>query len=706
MITFAEAGHTLAVGFPLSDVAIPTASVGTVYGVAQIASAASSSVLSNDLAYPYFSRVAAAPSGYPEIIKETLLYYNEQAGRGWTNVGVISAVSSFVNNIASTFIEIAEPEIEIATFQQFLVEQGVAGDLDVEFGELKRCGARVFLALIFDNWQGFMKIADSYGLVGENYVWIAPPSIVGVPFPEPNPLLQGSIGAVFAVRDEDDPILQDFRALWSTLDPNEYIAAGPDYPIGGSFAFIAYDMGIAAAMAIDVLEREGKLDDPNVMVTAEDWNRAIRSLRFEGLSNTVSFKPNGDRIGKFNLQYYSASDNKWFTAAKWTVDDGFQPVSEIVWYSNTTDIPDLDIREPFHYWSCEEKKMKYDPTGKTIEIHTPNADSNVDDIDSNYHCDHFIDCHNMSDESSDCSSDFIIVFIVFGIITGLLVLLCVLLIVFVIVFGLCLKYRRLRVASPFFLILILLSMIVGYISIYSWFGKPNTIACNFQPWLLGISVNSMITALSVKNFRIWRIFRFPSRKLKISNFELFFLWSIFMIPAIIILILWTSISTPTASMEERDGEDHYVCNTGGATGEPGGLIFFFIFVAYTSFILLIGAVVSILTRNVPSQFNETTLLTVSIYNLGFLAAVIIPVFLVVNPFNPFIAWILRTCAILYAFTATMFLQFVPIIFGIFLLDKGKNVKHFKSAIKMTPSDSTTTKTGNDSKTSSITNSAQ
>jgi len=247
--------------------------------------------------------------------------------------------------------------------------------------------------------------------------------------------------------------------------------------------------------------------------------------------------------------------------------------------------------------------------------------------------------------------------------------------------GVVLGYRRMRTASPFFLNVLLLSVILGYCSTYAWYGKPHKVACAFQPWLLGLSSISMIACLAVKNLRIWRIFKFPLKKTKITNAELLIFWLIVMIPAIIILILWTIISTPTAGMEERKDEDHYVCKTGGFTGSPGGLIFFFILVGYTALVLVFAAIISILIRNVPSQFSEVRLLTISIYNLGFLSVVIIPVYLVVQPFNPFIAWILRTSAILYAFTATLFIQFVPIIIGIFLIDKGQNNAKFKSFIK-------------------------
>merc|ERR1712063_209788 len=101
----------------------------------------------------------------------------------------------------------------------------------------------------------------------------------------------------------------------------------------------------------------------------------------------------------------------------------------------------------------------------------------------------------------------------------------------------------------------------------------------------GLSSISMIAALTVKNFRLYRIFRFPWAKIRIHDLELMLYWSLTMIPGVILLILWTIISTPTAKMKERDGEDHYICATGGFTGEPGGLIFFFLFVAYGAIVL-------------------------------------------------------------------------------------------------------------------------
>jgi hypothetical protein len=187
-----------------------------------------------------------------------------------------------------------------------------------------------------------------------------------------------------------------------------------------------------------------------------------------------------------------------------------------------------------------------------VRLETPD-NSGADNIDSEYYCDGFVDCKNISDESFDCITNFVGLYIAFGITTGILLLLSVLFIPFVLVFGVCIKRKRVSAASPVFLLIVIGSVIVGYCSTFAWYGKPNSVACGFQPCLLGLSVVSLIGALSAKTFRIWRIFKSPFSKVIITDLELLVLWILIMIPAIIILALWTLISTPTATMLELDG---------------------------------------------------------------------------------------------------------------------------------------------------------
>ena len=659
---------TLVLGNPTSLISTQTGVVGTVFNMAQLSFAAVAPLFSNKRVYPHYNRLVPSCTKQAQVLRDLLLYYSKE-GPGWTDVAIISTTDPYGTTLSAEFTAITKGEFVIRTYQQYRV---AATNVTFEIAQIKQSSARLIVAFILFGWETVVIEANKQGLINEQHVWITSDTAVGIPFTnnvtsEIAQLSRGLLGSFTYIPDNIKT--QSFVERFSSLDPQLYPAAGPDFP-PYLYTLLSYDVGIMAGLAVAQADKEQLL---NARVTGETWARIIRNITFEGLSGKVVLDESGDRVNDFSLRYFSPESypSQWIPFGRWSNDgSGFTPDTskKVVWFSNTTAVPDLGI--PFKYWSCH-KKEKGEGTGKTIQLRKPDGDD-VNYIKQNYHCDNFIDCQNLSDESVDCPSNYEAVFIAFGIVTGLLILLAIILIVFVIVFGICMGYRRLRGASPSFLILILFSVIMGYSSVFAWFGKPHPVGCNFQPWLLGLSVNSMISALCVKNFRMWRIFRFPFRRTKISDFELLLLWILCMIPAFLILIIWTIISTPTAAMERRDGANHFVCQTGGFTGPPGGLVFFFILVAYSGFILLLGIIVSIAGRNIPSRFNESKLIAISIYNLLFLAAVIIPVFLVLQQFNPFIAWILRTLAILYAFSATMLLLFIPLVVGIFIIDKGRN----------------------------------
>ena len=676
MLNFAEEGVTFVIGLRLS---IGPAVVGSVYEVAQLASFGDSDELSNDLKYPYFSRLSVVGSGYMDALKSCALHYSSN-GKGWTDIAVIASTNTFTISLAQYLIEIAEPEINILSFQQIIDDSPIP--IDVELNEIKRSGARLIFGLIYGHWEEFITKANEFGLVGENYVWFVPPTIVTLLYDNPSPLTNGVVAANTYI-PEDAPLVDVFVNYWQSVDPSIYPNAGPG-TTPSTLTYVAVDTILTAAIAFDSLEKQGIYDEN---IPPEIMTAAIRNVTFEGISGNISFYSNGDRKGEYGIQYYSVANNNWTTSAKWSPTEGYEVIRDIYWYSNTTEIPDLDIRPPFDYWSCHDQKKKTDPTGKTVILQTPDG-SDIDDIDEDYHCDTFIDCENISDEDVNCDTPYFVIFIVFGIITGICILICILLIIFVFVFGNILNYRRLRKISPNFLILLLFTAVFGFSSIFTWFGKPHPVSCFLQPWLLGLPAISMITVLTVKNFRIWRIFQFPLKRVHISDIELFGLWLLIMIPGVIIIILWSAIATPTAAMEQ----DHYICTSRGITGSVGTIIFFSIFVAYSMIILLFGAFISIISRKIPSQFSETKLLTISIYHLAFLAIVIIPVNIVLYISNPYLDWIIRALAILYTFGATVFIQFAPVIFGIFVIDKGQNVKKFVTLndklVSLSPEDHT------------------
>ena len=633
---------------------------------------ATTSILSDKSIYPYFSRIEQANNGQIKSLTAILEYYADLEGPIWRELGILCTALEYGIDLSQSFIEETEDIFDIVSYHNYL--QGESAD--VELRELERSGVRVIIGFIVNaDWDEIIVNADNYGLVNENYVWFTG-NLVGLingftdEEAEVRRLTQGAISTVTYI-PETNALQEMFDERWYQLDPAEYPTNSAP-PTNANL--IGYDFFTAAAMAVDKVDKLGYLD-AGERIDGSIWAQNLRNVSFEGLTGTVIFNEKGDRVSTFSINYFDSASNAWIRAALYSPIDGLEMIRDVVWFSNTTEIPDLDIRPPFNYWSCHDKEEKTDPTGKTVKLYSPD-NSDINNIASEYYCDQFIDCKNLSDESTDCYSNYLVVFIVFGIIIGILILVCIGLLIFVIVFGVILRYRRLRTVSPTILVLLLISIIVGYSSLYAWFGKPHPVACGFQPWLLGLASIGMISSLCVKVFRIWRLFRKSMTRLYISDLQLLLLWCILMTPVVIILVVWTIVSTPTAKLKDFDDTDHYVCTTGGFTGEPGGIIFFFILVGYGFLVLFAGIFLSIVTRNVPSQFNESKLLAISIYNLGFLSVIIIPVFMVVQPYNPFIAWILRTVAILYAFTATLTLQFVPPFFGILLFDKCKNIKVF------------------------------
>ena len=55
-------------------------------------------------------------------------------------------------------------------------------------------------------------------------------------------------------------------------------------------------------------------------------------------------------------------------------------------------------------------------------------------------------------------------------------------------------------------------------------------------------------------------------------------WSSLTHSSTIFLGVWTLVSTPTAELQYVRSKNHWVCQTGGFTGSPGGYVFFFVLV--------------------------------------------------------------------------------------------------------------------------------
>ena len=653
----------------------------TLYLYPQISYGSRANSLSNRTEYPLFARVIPPYNAEGKAISLLIQLY------GWKNIGVIYSGDDYgVPTFQSFEQSIISKDIEITSVQY------TAGDkrLDSQMQTLRNsiCHVIVMFPSTIQDARTILLEAYRYHLIDDNFIWFSgsfasdSSLFYDEDTKQTNYLLKGIASGLTSIKLKGgygDPF-HSFLDEWETLDPKQYSGSGKrSLPLITPYAYDSMDIFVKTFFG-------GNFED------IFDFFALMKNLTFIGLTGPIEFDSNMNRLAIFdivNLVNNDDGDHGFIRVGSWFESNsqsnqtqmnentfGFEFDYKIRFHDGSTQVPDIEVRPKVEYWSCDDHKKQIDLSGK-IKLDPSGPDA--ENIAYFYHCDSFIDCKNFSDESYDCSSsNFLAVFIVFGIITGILICIAILLIPFVIIFGFFIKRIRVRTASPIFLLIIIISIIIGYCSIFSWYGQPNSVACGFQPWLLGLSIHSLIAALCAKNLRIWKIFKTPLKRKKISDSVVILVWFILLIPAVFLLFLWTLISTPTATLVERgDNHLHYVCDTGGFTGPPGGIIFFSIFVSYSGIVLLFGSLVSFLTRNVPSLFNESKLIAISTYNLVILGAIIIPVFFVLLEFNPFIGWIIRTLAILYAFTATLYLMFIPKVWGL-LKDRFQDPESYKS----------------------------
>jgi hypothetical protein len=240
--------------------------------------------------------------------------------------------------------------------------------------------------------------------------------------------------------------------------------------------------------------------------------------------------------------------------------------------------------------------------------------------------------------------------------------------------------------------------IVGYLGCFAFFGQDSPVSCPFRLWIISLALAVMLAALFAKTFRIFFLYKIQrqSTQGKVKDWQLCIVIILLVLPVFLILIIWTAFATPTADTRDLDGDVHYVCQAGGLIGTYWvGYIFFGILCFYFAIILLIGMVLSIFTRNVYVLFNESKLIDVSIYNFFFLSCVVIPVYFALESTGVVWQRVILLTAILYAFSATLFLQFIPKIWGVIITDKLKESELKKQFVSDSEGTNTATNTGAD-----------
>lgn len=260
------------------------------------------------------------------------------------------------------------------------------------------------------------------------------------------------------------------------------------------------------------------------------------------------------------------------------------------------------------------------------------------------------------------------------------------------------KSPVIRAATPSFCIVTLLGAIVMLCSNYFETLVVNDAHCAAQVWLLSIGFTLTYASCFVKTFRsararartqapschcwycflvllvscalaallcarlvcfrIWRIFGGQKLQvLKMRDADLLLAVGVFVLVDLILNAAWAASEGMRAVRITvdpiRPAYDYLTCSY-----PPGALAVVYLHLAIKGGMLLFGAGLTFLVRNVPSQFNESSLLGLSIYNTSFAVVFVVPI-LAVHLGGRETVYLIRSGSIMFIAITTVSLLYVP-----------------------------------------------
>lgn len=207
--------------------------------------------------------------------------------------------------------------------------------------------------------------------------------------------------------------------------------------------------------------------------------------------------------------------------------------------------------------------------------------------------------------------------------------LCIVSIIYVLCLATCIIYYRknqiIRAATPEFCLLCLSGTILLLLTPFAWNLHSNTTGCVARIWLIQLGFGTIIWALIIKTYRIWRIFEAKILKVtRITTSELFLAFGIALILEVVFTIAWSitdgSFSSIVTLDPLRPSEDYMTCSNSNVFN-----IFAYIALAEKCVLILISAILGYKTRKVVDDFNESLQLGLMSYNLCFLLFIGLPI---------------------------------------------------------------------------------
>lgn len=178
--------------------------------------------------------------------------------------------------------------------------------------------------------------------------------------------------------------------------------------------------------------------------------------------------------------------------------------------------------------------------------------------------------------------------------------------------------------------------------------------CVSSPWLVGVGFLLATTCLFVKSWRISKIFNNDSlTPIRIKDTDLF--QPIVALVLIECIIHAVRLGTDSPHLSTKSLSSNAILTYQTCTSDPAWSYALYGFKAVTT---LYGVYVAFLSRNVPSLFNESQVVSVVTFNIGFVALIALAVGFALESNGPTPVYVLEMFAILWCVAASLVLLFI------------------------------------------------
>jgi len=237
-------------------------------------------------------------------------------------------------------------------------------------------------------------------------------------------------------------------------------------------------------------------------------------------------------------------------------------------------------------------------------------------------------------------------------------------------------------SSPAFMIQMCIGCIVEVASIIPMSFQENVVdstaaldaACMIFPWLFFVGFALIYAPLLVKTYRIYRLFN--NKKLirfTITNSDLLRIEAIGFVPVILFMALWTALSPMrwTRTVTGTDSATEQVFATAGTCTCDNVLVALLPIVTYLGLWIVAGVVLTVMTRNAPTEFSEGRYISMNIVMLAEALMLGVPI-IILSSQNPLASFLVKMLIVVLTVVLTLGIFFGPkvaVVHGMWTTDE-------------------------------------